>query len=110
MSEDGRLEAYIEMLKSGDVAGCLAVRLKHMDDREFNRRLITVEEVHYKWVRLYIEEIQILRAENTGLRNLVKGQGSGNKGIIRRGLGQLNKVKALKEHRTEVDIPNPKDY
>ena len=110
MSDNGRLEEYITMLKNGDVAGCLQLRLKHMDDREFNRKLITVEEVHYKWVRLYIQEIQLLRAENTGLRNLVDGTVLGDKAKERRGLEQLARVKELRADRDHVDIPNPKDY
>lgn len=104
------VEKYITMLKRGDVAGCLELRLKHMDDRELNRRLITVEQTHYSWVRLYIEEIQLLRMHVTALQNLADGHETSDRDKIRRGQKQLENVLLLRETLGEVDIPNPKDY
>jgi len=104
------VEQYTIMLKSGDVAGCLKFRLKHMDNRELNRRLITVEEVHYKWVRLYLQEIQLLRSQITALQNLADGHEHNDRDKVRRGRKQLDLAMAARAELGSVDTPSPKDY
>jgi hypothetical protein len=108
--------AYLEALQALDVETCFALRCRYEGDPVV-RRFDTVEAAVRKLTSLYVREIQVLRREVCGWRNLADGYSEMVDGVtgitlskakaqVKTGLQQLESAVALRAKGEEIEVPN----
>ena len=111
-NSDKRFLDYSKFLMDGEVDECDKLRDTWQDDREFMSKVSNLERVWLSRMAVYIREIQIVRRERDGYRNLVrgfeaaKGTKSRNK-KMKRGRDMLNQAEGARLEHTEelAEVP-----
>jgi hypothetical protein len=111
-NSDKRFLAYSKFLMNGEVDECNKLRDEWQEDREFMSKVSNLERVWLSRMAVYVREIQIVRRERDGYRNLVRGfeDTKGTKSRVKktkRGRDMLDQaeVARLKYPEELADVP-----
>ena len=110
---DSRFSDYAEALKNGDTELCVKMRQDNVNQCEIIAKFDTLERMWLSLMGRYVREIQILRREREGYRNLAEGHRKTLENDrtlpqvrthLRRGAGLLSQAEAAREDHEEVEV------
>lgn len=114
-SNDVQFSEYAEALKAGDLDKCAELRAHNLDNALITAKFRTLELAWVSHMSLYIREIQIVRRERDGYKNLAEGRQKklskdktppGGATMIRRGEKLLQQVEDAKAIHEEIELPS----
>lgn len=102
--------AYADALKAGDTNECKRLRATHTDDPELTVKFRTIERVWVSQMDLYVREIQIVRRERDGWKQIAEAEAgadipSTRKRLIKRGKAVVAQAEAAREDHEELEVP-----
>ncbi len=112
---DVRFLEYTEALKAGNLDRCAELRANNLDDVTIIAKFRTLELAWLGHMSLYIREIQIVRRERDGYKNLAGGRQKklskdktppGGAAMIRRGEKLLQQVEDAQANHEEIELPS----
>lgn len=112
---DSRFSDYAQALRDGDTELCSKMREDNRNQHEITTKFDTIERTWLGLMAIYVREIQILRRERDGYRNLAEGRRKkleNDKTMpqvrthLRRGDGLLAQAEAARDEHDEVEVPD----
>lgn len=110
---DSRFSDYAQALRDGNTKLCLQMRQANHDQYEITAKFDTIERTWLGLMANYVREIQILRREREGYRNLSEGHRKmieNDKALpqarthLRRGDGLLAQAKEARDEHEEAEV------
>ncbi len=101
---------YTDALRAGDAGTCKRLRAAHTDDPELTTKFRTIERAWLAQMDLYIREIQIVRRERDGWKQIAEAEASDaipstRQRLITRGKAVVAQAQAACEDHEELEVP-----